>query len=55
MKPYADEIDLGPLPAHAAAARDALADIVERLTRGDPPESCGRLVVQIGKMMERKQ
>ena len=52
---YADTIDLAPIPAHAAAARDALQDIVDRLTSGEAPEDCGRLVVQIGKMMERKQ
>ena len=53
-KPYLAVLTGGKLPAHASAARDALADIVKQLDAGTSPESLGRLVTQIGAMMERK-
>lgn len=43
------------IPAHAQAAHDALMDICRKLAAGVPPEKLGRLVAQIGAMMERRQ
>ena len=51
---YHAQLASGELPAHAAAARDALLDIVVRLANGEPPESVGRQVIQLGMMMERR-
>lgn len=39
---------------HAQATVELLEDVVRYLRYGDPPESWGRLVRQIGTMMERK-
>jgi hypothetical protein len=39
---------------HAQAAVELLEDVVRHLRCGDPPENWGRLVRQIGRMMERK-
>lgn len=39
---------------HAQATVELLEDVVRHLRYGDPPENWGRLVRQIGTMMERK-
>lgn len=40
---------------HAQATVELLEDVVRHLRYGDPPESWGRLVRQIGTLMERRQ
>lgn len=40
---------------HSQAAVELLTDVVRHLQYGDPPENWGRLVRQIGTMMERRQ
>lgn len=42
------------MTSHAKAAHDALKDVCRQLAKGVPPEKLGRLVAQIGTMMERK-
>lgn len=39
---------------HAQATVELLEDVVRHLRYGDPPESWGRLVGQIGRMMSRR-
>lgn len=39
---------------HAQANVELLEDVVRHLRYGDPPENWGRLVRQIGTMMERR-
>lgn len=39
---------------HAQATVELLEDVVRHLRYGDPPENWGRLVGQIGRMMQRK-
>lgn len=39
---------------HAQAAVELLDDVIRHLRCGDPPENWGRLVRQIGTLMERR-
>lgn len=39
---------------HAQASAELLSDVVRHLRYGDPPENWGRLVRQIGTLMERR-
>lgn len=40
---------------HSQAAVELLEDVIRHLRYGDPPENWGRLVRQIGTIMERRQ